>query len=186
MDHLVIFGIALGLAMDAFAVAVAASATLRGATARQTFRFSFHFGLFQFLMPVIGWAAGQTIADWAKSWDHWLAFGILVGIGGKALVTALRHKDEPKVERADPTRGWSLVLLSLATSIDALAVGLSFAMLGVAIWYPSAIIGLVAAAITFVGMRIGSRLGAFLGWRVEVLGGAALILIGIKVLADHI
>ena len=113
------------------------------------------------------------------------AFGILLGIGLKAIHSALR-RDGPSEEKSDPTKGVSLVLLSIATSIDALAVGFSFAMLGASIWYPAVIIGLVAAAFTFTGMRIGGRLGSALGWRVEAAGGAVLVLIGFKILIDHV
>jgi putative Mn2+ efflux pump MntP len=186
MDILVVLGIAVGLAMDAFAVALASSAMLKGATGRQTFRFAFHFGLFQFLMPVTGWAAGRTVEESVKEWDHWVAFGILAAIGTKAIWSALRGGNREEAARGDPTRGLSLVLLSIATSIDALAVGFSFAMIGGSIWQAAAIIGLVAAAFTVVGMKVGGRLGSALGWRMEAVGGAVLILIGIKILVDHL
>ena len=185
MSPLVILGIALGLAMDCFAVAVGASVTLQRATARQTFRLSFHFGLFQFLMPVAGWLAGFKLADLMAAFDHWVAFGLLAFVGAKTVWTAL-HADSREVRSGDPTRRLSLVMLSVATSIDALAVGFTFAMLGVRVWGPAAVIGLVSAAVTVVGIEIGSRLGARFGRRVEVLGGLLLIAIGIKILLQHI
>jgi len=171
--------------MDAFAVSIASSAVLRDVTRRQIFRLSFHFGFFQFMMPVIGWLAGLSIADHIASYDHWVAFGLLAFIGGRMIYESFAKKEKLK-ETADPTRGLTLVMLSIATSIDALAVGLSFAMLQVRIWYPSVIIGLVAAAMTVIGMRIGGRLGARFGRRMELIGGLVLIGIGIKILIEHI
>ncbi len=185
MSPLVILGIALGLAMDCFAVAVGASVTLRPATARQTFRLAFHFGLFQFLMPVLGWLAGLTVAGLMAAFDHWVAFGLLTFIGGKVIFLALRGKGDT-VQTNDPTRGALLVMLSVATSIDALAVGFSFAMLEVKVWGPCVVIGVVSAAVTVIGMELGSRLGARFGQRMEILGGLVLIAIGIKILLQHI
>ncbi|MBN2309874.1 MAG: manganese efflux pump [Candidatus Hydrogenedentes bacterium] len=186
MNLVAIVGIAVGLAMDAFAVAVATSISLRGVSPRQVFRFAFHFGLFQAFMPVIGWAAGRTVADLIRDWDHWIAFGLLAFVGVKAIREALRDTGEGEAARSDPTRGWSLVAFSVATSIDALAVGLTFAMLDVRIWYPCVLIGLITAALTTVGMLFGARLGARLGRRVEVLGGLTLIGIGVKILVQHL
>lgn len=185
MDTFAILGIAVGLALDCFAVAVGSSVALRRATVRQTFRLAFYFGLFQFLMPVVGWLAGLTVAQHVALFDHWVAFGLLAFVGGKAIWSARREKGE-KVRADDPTQGATLVVLSVATSIDALAVGFSFAMLGVTVWVPSAVIGLVTAALTALGMRVGSRLGERFGRRVEILGGLVLIAIGLKILLQHI
>lgn len=177
--------IALGLAMDALAVAIAVSIMLRTISGRQVFRLAFHFGLFQFLMPIVGWLAGRSIERFIAGWDHWIAFGLLVFVGLKAIREALtrRENDAPP---ADPTRGLRLVVLSIATSIDALAVGLSFAVLRVHIWYASLLIGFVAGAVTTIGMLIGSRLGRRFGQRVEIVGGLVLIAIGIKILVQHL
>jgi putative Mn2+ efflux pump MntP len=178
--------IALGLSMDAFAVAVATSVSLRVVTRRQVFRFAFHFGLFQFFMPVIGWALGRTVVHWVAAWDHWLAFGLLAYVGGKTIWGELRGSDAATAPTGDPTRGWSLVLLSLATSLDALAVGLSFAWLGVGIVYPSLVIGVVCAGLTVVGMSLGSRVGATFGRRAAIVGGLVLIVIGLNILRTHL
>ncbi len=186
MSLLVLIGIAVGLAMDATAVAVAASIALRRVAPRQVFRFAFHFGLFQAFMPLLGWAAGRTMAHHVQAWDHWVAFGLLGFVGGRAIYEAFRHKHDEEREVEDPTRGLSLVLLSLATSIDALAVGLSFAFLGLSIWYPCLVIGLVTGALTALGMLFGARLGARLGKNVEILGGLILIGIGCKILIQHL
>lgn len=169
--------------MDAFAVAIGSSIAIGQVNARQVFRLGFHFGLFQALMPVIGYLAGLTVQEQIEAWDHWVAFGLLAAIGTRAIAGSLKH--EPHSSQGDPTRGLSLVTLSIATSIDALAVGMSFAMLGMEIVYPSIVIGVVAAAFTVTGMAIGSRLGALFGRRVEFAGGLVLVLIGLKILADH-
>ena len=184
MDFLTLFGIALALAMDAFAVALGAGLILPKLTGRHLFRFGFHFGLFQALMPVIGWLAGISIREQIESFDHWLAFGLLSMVGGKMLWDAW-HNDEETPREGDPTKGLSLVILSIATSIDALAVGLSLAMLGVTIWTPALIIGLVASILTVCGMLLGRRLGRTWGAGVEVFGGMILIAIGAKILLEH-
>ncbi len=170
--------------MDAFAVAVACSISLQRVSKRQIFRFGFHFGLFQALMPVIGWNLGRMAVDLVAAWDHWLAFGLLTFVGGKAIYEAVwgGEEDEENAVRPDPTRGWSLVMLSLATSIDALAVGLSLAMLGEAIYQPALVIGLITGTLTTVGMLLGSRVGARFGKGMEILGGVILIGIGLKIL----
>lgn len=185
MSFWVVLGIALGLAMDAFAVAIATSVMLKCVTKRQAFRLSFHFGLFQFFMPVLGWAAGSTVESYIKDYDHWVAFALLLLVGGKAILESFEKEKEADC-RSDPTRGASLVVLSVATSIDALAVGLSFAFLVEDIWYPSLIIGLVAAGMTLLGLRIGARLGAMFGKRMELVGGLVLLGIGVKILAEHL
>ena len=184
MDTLTLIGIALALAMDAFAVALSAGLVLPQLTGRHLFRFGFHFGLFQALMPVLGWLAGISIREQIESFDHWLAFGLLTAVGGKMLWEALRGDDETPKE-GDPTRGLSLVMLSIATSIDALAVGLSLAVLGVSIWTPALVIGLVAAVLTICGMLLGRRLGRAWGSGVEIFGGLILIAIGVKILLEH-
>lgn len=171
--------------MDAFAVALASSIALGRPTGHQLFRLSFHFGLFQAFMPVIGWFAGRTVAVYVQAWDHWVAFGLLLAIGVKAITESLRFH-ETASRCGDPTKGLSLVALSVATSIDALAVGLSFAMLEMQIWWPVLIIGIVAGILTLVGMRLGGRLGAKFGGRVGVLGGLILIGIGARILFQHL
>ncbi len=184
MDTITLIGLALALAMDAFAVALGTGAVLTRLTGRHLFRLGFHFGLFQAMMPVIGWLAGQTIIQWVEAWDHWIAFALLAFIGGRMIHEALNP--EEKSEGHDPTRGASLVLLSIATSVDALAVGFSLSVIGVSIWMPSLVIGLVAGALTVAGMLLGGRIGDRWGSRVEIFGGGILICIGLKILAEHI
>lgn len=184
MDFLTLLGIAVALAMDAFAVALGAGLSLPQLTGRHLFRFGFHFGLFQALMPIIGWLAGVTVRVYIESYNHWLAFGLLSLVGGKMLWEA-RHTDADRPRGGDPTKGLTLVLLSIATSIDALAVGLSLAILGVDIWTPALVIGLVAGVLTICGMLLGRRLGQRWETGVEVLGGLVLIAIGVKILLEH-
>lgn len=184
MDHLTLLGIALALAMDAFAVALGTGMNLATLTGRHLFRLGFHFGLFQALMPIIGWLAGIGLQQKIAAWDHWIAFGLLASVGGHMLWEARSEAHEEK-DLKDPTRGLSLVILSVATSIDALAVGFSLSVLGVSIWTPALVIGLVAGALTVAGMLLGRRVGDRWGPRVEVLGGLILIGIGLKILAEH-
>ena len=184
MDAITLFGLALALAMDAFAVALGTGAVLARLTGRHLFRLGFHFGLFQALMPVIGWLAGQTVMQWVSAWDHWIAFGLLALIGGRMILEACSSEEKP--DERDPTRGLSLVMLSIATSIDALAVGFSLSIIGVSIWMPALVIGLVAGSLTVIGMLLGDRIGSRWGTRVEILGGVVLISIGIKILLEHL
>ena len=165
-------------------MSLAAGFTLGKVTPRHTFRLAFHFGLFQFLMPILGWSAGREIAERVRDYDHWVAFGLLVFVGGKMLYDAWRG--ESREARSDPTRGLMLVTLSLATSIDALAVGLSMAFLDVSVWIPAAVIGAVAAGLSAFGITIGRHVGARIGRWAEVAGGCVLILIGIKIVTDHL
>lgn len=167
--------------MDAFAVAVACSLALERVSVRQTARLAFHFGLFQALMPLIGWSVGVSVGGYIEHWSHWLAFGLLAAIGGKAIYEAV-YGIEEELHPSDPTRGWSLVAFSLATSIDALAAGVTLAMVKVRILYPAAVIGVITAGLTAIGMILGTRLGERFGQRMEVVGGLVLIGIGVKIL----
>lgn len=184
MDAVTLLGLAVALAMDALAVAMATALTLPTMTRRHLFRLGWHFGLFQALMPILGWLAGLTVQRWIAAFDHWIAFGLLAFVGVRMIQEAARA--EETTISSDPTRGWSLIVLSVATSIDALAVGLTLAMLDESIWWPALVIGLVAAALTVGGMLLGRRLARHWGGRVEVLGGLILIGIGLKILWEHL
>jgi len=176
--------IAFALAMDAFAVAIAVGSRLEKLSGRHLFRLSFHFGLFQFLMPIIGWFLGRQVERLVYSFDHWVAFGLLAFIGGKMIWESFAH-DGTGSALTDPTRKWSLIVLSVATSIDALAVGLSLALLNVQIVTASIVIGIVAAGMTLVGMKFGRALGERFGRRMELMGGLILVAIGIKIVLQH-
>ena len=184
MHWLDLLGVSLGLAMDALAVSIAVGLTVAPVTARHTFRLAFHFGLFQFMMPIVGWLAGREMASHIDAYDHWVAFGLLCFVGGKMLWEA-RGQKEPDRE-TDPTRGLTLVTLSVATSIDALAVGMSMALLGVSVWIPAVVIGIVAGALTTVGISFGSRIGPRWGPWAAAAGGCVLLLIGVRILLSHI
>ena len=186
MDLLSVFLIALALAVDAFAVALAAGVSLCQVNGRQTFRLSFHFGLFQAMMNVIGWSAGLTVRSFLEGVDHWLAFGLLALVAVKMIKDAMVGRQE-EAKKIDPTRGYTLVMLSVATSIDSLAVGLSFAVLNVSVWMPAAVIGLVATLLTIIGLRLGCLLGSAsrLGARAEIAGGLVLLAIGFNILHQH-
>lgn len=186
MTFVEIFLVAVALAIDAFTVAIAVGLHLTrkgGIGKRHYFRLGFHFGLFQALMPVIGWLAGTTIHEYIKNFDHWLAMGLLTYIGIKMIRDAGRDDDQ---KAADPTRGASLILLSVATSIDALAMGLSLAFLNIGIAYPAIVIGIVAAVFTVVGMSLGRAVGR--RWRrgIGCVAGLVLIGIGIKVVLEDL
>jgi manganese efflux pump family protein len=180
-----LLALAVALAMDAFAVAMVTGLTCKPLTSRHVFRLAFHFGLFQALMPILGWAAGTAVHDYISAFDHWVAFALLAFVGGKMAWGAL-HGEVEGNPSADPTAGWSLLVLSVATSIDALAVGLSLAIIGSPIIVPAIVIGLVAAAFTAAGMLLGRRIGAAWGKRVELLGGLILIAIGVKIVLEHL
>ncbi len=176
--------IALSMAMDAFAVCLGAGTTGQACSPRPTFRLAFHFGLFQFLMPIIGWFAGTTIERYIASYDHWIAFGLLAFVGARMLRSGFDPNGEEK--KSDPSRGWTLILLSIAVSIDALAIGLSLALIGMTIWYPAIVIGLVTGLMSWVGLQLGDRLGRRFGKRMEIIGGLVLIGIGIRIVIAHL
>ena len=172
--------IAVSLALDAFAVAVAAGATLSCRRLPAAFKVGFFFGGFQALMPVLGWLGARQFRAFIDGVDHWAAFGILGFIGVK-MIWESRQLGRPG--RADCVENTGLLLLlALATSIDALAVGISFTFMGVEILAPALVIGAVTFALSFAGLLVGKRLGHFSENRIEAVGGVILILIGLKVL----
>jgi putative Mn2+ efflux pump MntP len=179
-------GIALALAMDAFAVTLGIGAALKRLTLGQSLRLAFSFGLFQFGMPILGWAAGRSILPLIEAVDHWVAAGLLFLVGGRMVYDSFRSQEKDKPGPQDLTRGLNLLMLSVATSIDALAVGLSLAMLSVPILYPALVIGAVAFAVTFLGTRLGPVFGRLAGKRAELVGALVLFAIAIKILVDHL
>jgi putative Mn2+ efflux pump MntP len=188
MSFYTMLGIAVALAMDAFAVAIATGVSLKNVSLRQTFRLSWHFGLFQALMPIIGWFLGTSIQSYIEAYAHWLAFIMLALVGTNMLREAIvtdEEEEEPQVR--DATKGLTLVMLSVATSIDALAVGLSMSMLKVSIVTPAIVIGIVACLFTILGLHLGKRV-ARLTWLsvwAEVVGGLVLWVIGLNILREQ-
>jgi len=174
-------GVAVALGFDAFSVALGVGACW--ADFRSRFRLSWHFGLFQSLMPLIGWKLGQQIIPYIRSWDHWFVFGVLMAIALKMLYESIKRgaeADQPP--KCNPTKGWMLVGLSLAVSIDALAVGLTFGTLEHNQVLYIIVIGLAAIAMTAVGMVLGSTASSKLGVWAERAGAAILALVAVKLL----
>ncbi len=176
--------ISISMAMDAFAVCLAVGALQETQGPRPAFRLSFHFGLFQFIMPIIGWLAGETIEPFIRDYDHWIAFALLALVGGRMIYSALFASEEES--HSDPTRGWTLVLLSIAVSIDALAIGLSLGVLGVFVWYPAILIGVVTSILSLVGLRVGRIFGKKFDRPVKIIGGLVLMGIGLRILLSHL
>ena len=176
--------IAVGLAMDCFAVALCTGTSGLKKTPRTVLRVAFHFGLFQGGMTFIGWLAGRQILDLISRFDHWVAFLLLLWVGGKMIVDSLNN--DTACKNGDATRGRTLVMLSIATSIDALAIGLSLALIDGSIVKNSLIIGVTSFLLAVAGYLVGDRLGMRFGKRMEFVGGVILIAIGIKVLVSHL
>jgi len=184
MNFFEVLLIALSMAMDAFSVCIGAGTQARTNGPRPTFRLAFHFGLFQFLLPVIGWLAGTTVERYIASFDHWIAFALLAFVGIRMIRSGINPDGE--LHKNDPSRGWTMVLLSIAVSIDALAVGLSLGVVGIFVWYPAIVIGVVTGLMSWLGLRIGNRLGMKFGKRMEIVGGVVLILIGTRIVLSHL
>jgi putative Mn2+ efflux pump MntP len=183
MDLLTTFLIAVGLAMDAFAVCL--SVGTRPTTQRSDIlRLSWHFGVFQGLMTFLGWLGGSVVASLIANVDHWLIFALLGWVGGRMIYSGISGKEE--TFGGDPARGGLMVALSLATSLDALAVGFSLAMLPGSILLSCLIIAVVTFAISLGGGLAGNRLGARFGKGMEIVGGLVLIGIGLRVLITYL
>ncbi|MBR5142140.1 MAG: manganese efflux pump [Methanocorpusculaceae archaeon] len=174
------FAIAVGLAMDAFSVSLAGGAALKKDIVKTAVLTGLMFGFFQFAMPVIGWLVGAPISSIINPYGYWIVVALFFFIGGKMIYDAVKGEEE----------GVSLIgfkvltLLAIATSIDALAVGISYGLIGEAILLPSIIIGLVAFAFSFAGVLAGHKLSDVLGSKMEIFGGIVLILIGLKFLVE--
>jgi putative Mn2+ efflux pump MntP len=193
MPILEVLALAVGLGADAMSVCAAVGVRWHGP--RQKFRLAWHMGLYQFLMPVLGWLAGQRAAVLLKDFGRYAAAGLVMAVGAKMLYEALRSRPGSMAEgvehaaegalhvrRSDPTRGWSLVALSIATSIDALVVGFSLGLRGRGIWQASIVIGLVAGLMALIGVNLGQRAGAAFGRHAETAGAAVLIGLGVAFL----
>lgn len=186
MTLLNISALAVALAMDAFAVALATGICLGTIHWRQNFRLAWHFGFFQAMMPVLGWAAGLTIRDLIAQYDHWVAFSLLLFVALSMLREAFQNVDTCERTK-DPTKGMTMVMLSVATSLDALAVGLSLSVVGESIWGPAVLIGVVACVFTTIGLHLGKRISkaARVKRLADGLGAVVLVLIGLNILREH-
>ncbi|MDO8637234.1 MAG: manganese efflux pump MntP family protein [Dehalococcoidia bacterium] len=184
LGFLPVLFIAFGLSGDCFAVALSGSISHKSLSFPQIFRVAFSFGAFQAFMPVLGWLAGRSVVNLISGYDHWIAFALLGFIGGKMVWDSIRGKEDYS-SVTDVTKGVSILVLSVATSIDALAVGLTFAFLNTSIVFGSITIGVVAFVVTTIGFMIGKKAGGLIGKRAELVGGAILIGIGIKIVIEH-
>jgi len=184
VDLLTSLVIAVGLAMDAFAVSLGIGTTKVASSPRPVFRISFHMGFFQGFMTFLGWLAGSTVASLIASVDHWVALFLLGFVG----IRMIRSGLDPNTEshKDDPSRGGTLLMVCIATSIDAMAVGLSMAMLEVNILFSSLLIGVITLGLSLFGLLAGKRLGECFGKRMEVLGGFLLNGIGLRILFSHL
>lgn len=170
--------------MDAFAVSITSGLTIHRLKVRHALIIATFFGGFQAIMPVIGWLAGLTVQEYIAAIDHWLAFALLSLVGGKMIYEST-FMDEEK-ERKNPLNIYVLLILSIATSIDALAVGLSFSFLNVSIILPAIAIGVITFILSFSGVYIGDKFGHFFENKIEIFGGLILIAIGLKILLEHL
>lgn len=184
MEHLQIIIIAIGLAADAFAVSVSSGAIIEKLHLRHAMRIAIFFGFFQGLMPWIGWRVGNLATELIRSIDHWLAFGILLFIGGKMIYES--RKLEEEIEKTvNPLNIYVLFTLAIATSIDALAVGVTFSFLNISIVEPIIVIGIITFLFSLAGTYIGEFFGHVFEDKIELAGGLILIGIGIKILIEH-
>ena len=184
MEFITILLIAFGLSADCFAVAIGGGVSKKDLSLLQVSRVGLSFGTFQAVMPILGWAAGLAFVRIIENYDHWVALALLGFVGGKMIWESF-HSEEGEEKNADITRGWMLFTLSLATSIDALAVGLTFAFVKVNILMASVTIGLTAFTITMIGFWLGRKAHHLIGKRAEMVGGLVLIGIGIKIVLEH-
>lgn len=185
MDIISIFLIGVGLAMDAFSVAVSDGIALKKPTFLQSVKISFFFGLFQFIMPCIGYLLGSAFASYIQTFDHWIAFILLLFVGGKMIFDSV-HEENSEKSVSNPLSFSTLLISAIATSIDALAVGVTFATVSTPVIFASALIGIVTFAISLAGVFIGSCFGDLFGSKSETAGGIVLICIGVKILAEHL
>ena len=183
MDVLTVFLVAFGLAMDAFAVSIARGINVSSQKRKTALVMATSFAAFQMFMPVIGWLAGLGLEELIMGIDHWIAFGLLAFIGAKMIYDSTR-KDDP--EKESNLRLHTLLTLSVATSIDALMVGLSFALTQTNIAAPVVVIGVVTFTLSYLGVHFGNTIGGVFGNKMKVIGGIILIAIGVKILLEHL
>lgn len=186
MGFLEILFIGVGLSADAFSVAVCKGLNMRKLNLKHGYIIALFFGGFQALMPIIGYLLGAGFSDYIAAFDHWIAFVLLAFIGGKMVIEAIRDKDGENEEKSDSLKLGELTVMAIATSIDALAVGITFAFLDVNIIPAAVIIGVTTFALSLAGVLIGNRFGAKYKNKAELAGGIILILIGLKILLEHL
>ena len=179
--------IRIGLAMDAFGVSIGKGLTMPVGENGRKVTLAFLFGLFQFLMPLIGWLIGRQLIDVIDDWDHWIIFGLLGYLGIAMIREGLSDDDDEDDDDDKQFLGvWEMMMLSVATSLDAMAVGLTFAFLPINVWEASTMIGVITFGISLVGVYFGKFMGRFVGKYADIVGGGVLILIGTKILLQHL
>jgi putative Mn2+ efflux pump MntP len=183
MELITIIVIAIGLAMDAFVVSIVSGGAYRQLHVKHALRMALFFGAFQAFMPLIGSLAGLTLKEYITECDHWIAFALLTAVGGKMIYESFKIKSIE--DNPDPSNIFVLLVLSVATSIDALAIGITLSLIMSSIIVAVTIIGLITFVLSYVGVVIGKRFGHFFENRIEALGGLVLIGIGIKILCEH-
>lgn len=186
MGFFEIFLIGIGLSADAFSVAVCKGLNMRKLNLKHAYIIALFFGGFQAIMPLIGYLLGTNFASYIEQFDHWIAFVLLGFIGGKMAIEAIRDKDEDEEEKTDVLKIGELTVMAIATSIDALAVGITFAFLKVNILLSVLLIGVTTFALSLVGVLIGNKFGAKYKSKAELVGGIILVLIGVKILLEHL
>ena len=177
--------ISIGLAMDAFGVSIGKGLSMSVGENRRKVTLAFLFGLFQFLMPVMGWLIGRQFIDVISEWDHWIIFGLLGYLG----IAMIREGLSDETDEDDDKQflgAWEMMMLSVATSLDAMAVGLTFAFMPINVWEASTMIGVITFGISLIGIYLGKFMGQFVGKYADILGGGVLILIGTKILLQHL
>jgi len=184
-EILTVCGIGVGLAADALAVSAVCGGVYKQLGIKHGLRMALFFGAFQAFMPIIGWAVSEGFKDFIAPWDHWVAFALLAGVGGKMIYESFAIE---RIERKprDPSRLTVLLALSVATSIDALAVGITLSLITESIFMAVALIGLITFVISYIGWEAGRRFGHFFENRLEIAGGIILIVIGVKILLGHL
>jgi putative Mn2+ efflux pump MntP len=185
LEVLTIFGISIGLAMDAFAVSIVCGAVFRKLHILHALRMALFFGAFQSLMPLLGYSTGKTFEGFIGTYDHWVAFVLLVIVGGKMVYEAFKIEEVEK-KPTDPSSLVALLVLSIATSIDALAVGFTLSLVTHSIILAVSLIGVITFVLSYVGYEIGKRFGHFFENKIEIIGGLLLIAIGVKILLQHL
>lgn len=176
--------ISIGLAMDAFGVSIGKGLSMPVGENGRKVTLAFLFGLFQFLMPVMGWLIGRQFIDVISEWEHWIIFGLLGYLGVAMIREGLSDDDEDDDKQFLGV--WEMMMLSVATSLDAMAVGLTFAFMPINVWEASTMIGVITFGISLIGVYLGKFMGQFVGKYADILGGGVLILIGTKILLQHL
>ena len=184
MELITIIVIAVGLAMDAFVVSIVSGGAYRQLHVKHALRMALFFGAFQAFMPLIGSLAGLSLKDYIANYDHWVAFALLAAVGGKMIYESFKIRSVG--ENPDPSNIFVLLVLSIATSIDALAIGITLSLITSSIALAATIIGLITFGLSYTGFLIGKRFGHFFENKIEALGGLVLIGIGVKIMCEHL